>query len=116
MHAVKMSALDGGRDESGRDLRETIKISNKSVAELELERNTSGDNVLCRKVKSCCTCTYRQQRNKLLETTEKNLKVENSAKEIWKEAQSLRLTCDEYCQSENDRSKVGEIKNDGITH
>jgi len=60
MHAVKMSALDGGRDESGRDLQETIKISKNSVAELELDRNTSGDDVLYWKVKCCGTCTYRR--------------------------------------------------------
>jgi len=42
--------------------------------------------------------------------------VGNSAKEIQEEAQRLRLTYDEYCQSENDTSKVGEIKKDVITH
>jgi hypothetical protein len=60
MHAVKMSVLDGGWDESGMDLQETIKIRKNSVAELELERNTSGGNVMCLKVKSCVTCTYQR--------------------------------------------------------
>ena len=46
MHAVKTSVLDGGWDESGMDLQETIKISKHNVAELELERNTCLGNVL----------------------------------------------------------------------
>ena len=60
MHTVKMSALYGGRDESGRDLQETIKISKNSVAELVLEWNTSGGNVLCWEVKNCNTRAYRR--------------------------------------------------------
>lgn len=60
IHSVQMSVLDGGWDESGRDLQETIKISKNSVAELELVRNTSGGNVLFLKMNSCVTCTYQR--------------------------------------------------------
>jgi hypothetical protein len=34
MHAVKMSVLDGGWDESGRDLQENIKISSKNCSRI----------------------------------------------------------------------------------